>query len=107
MVKKMGKKADVKTVAKKVVEKAVEKPAKKEVSMKQAKNAKGEDTKSLKGDVYGKVSNEYDNEYKRQGKANSFDQLNGEIYNKEETNAVKTPLDGQAITKEIGGKKLS
>lgn len=75
--------------------------------MKQPLHAKGENTPTRKGDLYGHVSNEYDEQYKKELKTNNLDQLKDVDYSREETRAVKEQLDGQAIAKEIGGKKLS
>ena len=58
-------------------------------------------------DGFNQVSTEYDEMYKREEKANGYNQVNmSNEYSVQEAKDLKSMLDGQALTKEIGGMKL-
>ena len=51
---------------------------------------------------------EYDSDYKREAKANGYGQADdSNMYNTHEDRDINTPLDGEALTREIGGTKLT
>lgn len=61
-----------------------------------------------KKDGFKQVSMEYDSDYKVNAKAQGYGAENEvNMYNKAEDRDIGTPLDGEALTREIGGTKLT
>ena len=59
-------------------------------------------------DIYKQASAEYDSDYKVNAKAQGYGAENEvNMYNKAEDRDIGTPLDGEALTREIGGTKLT
>ena len=58
-------------------------------------------------DGYKQVSMEYDTEYEKHNETGNFGELEqSNQYNTKEVSEFTTPLDGEALTKEIGGTAL-
>jgi hypothetical protein len=59
-------------------------------------------------DGYDQVSNEYDSDYKKESKANGYNQVNmSNEYSVQEGKDLKSQLDGRALSMEIGADRLS
>ena len=59
-------------------------------------------------DIYKQVSVEYDSDYKKESTTGGFNQKEeSSMYSNTENQDIATPLDGEALTKEIGGTVLT